>query len=306
MKKIFALPIALVFIACGSEPTQNEPTETTDTTTVVMDSIPTSILAGDTLAEATDTLQLPEGVEEYFSAAWVAKADAYLSAFHQINTTEDFKQVFALAEEVTSLGSTELEGIIEKMYGENIDDPSFVLDKELEFIKPHLAGIVFTFAAEGTIILMSMDYQQLSDKAALTEGDEDDKLMELLITAWGTVEYEGSNMGTWFVQTWDYGGSSGLGSGTHLKLFQLMEGMEDSPYRDEIAKIRDLLIGDMLEFNSYWESQEAILEELNKIINGFVWSAEMLEKLENRVTQFEAYEDHELELNCKEGNCGYG
>ena len=300
MKKLLALLTITPFLAAwGTEPTGNE--VTTDVDSSIVDA---SI---DTVVEST----FPDQASNFFSADWINMASGYERAFHGIQSEEGFRSAFRLAKQLTDKGSEEAEQITNKMWEEGGDggefyNPAATLEKQLAFLVPHLPAIEFSTAAEGTVLVMSMNYKEFKAKATTTPGSEDDALMELLIAGYGEIEWKHSNMGMWFEQTWDYGGSSGLGRGIHLKLLKMIDNMKGSAYEEYADVVRTSLLADILSWNSYWETQGDILKEMDAILENISLSDDERKQMEQRKGQFQDPERFDLDLNCKEEECSYG
>ena len=217
-------------------------------------------------AELTQTL-LRKRLQTFFGAALASQIQQYREAYNTVDNSETFAKVYQTGQALRdTLNYILEEGII---VGDNYDELP-----DLFWIDETLPGYVPQLVAEGTIYYLFQDFKDFGKKTRQTAGTEDDQYIELnyLVHSHDSVEYF---FPAWFIQTWDYGGHSLLGKGKHLAILQAMEKtVKRSPmFETEIFKIRDQLLDDILlsgdpEYsgNGFWEPQEKILEELDKII----------------------------------------
>lgn len=175
---------------------------------------------------------------------------------------------------------------------------------DLNWLEQTMPGYIVQLAAEGTVYYLFNDYAVFNEKAMQTEGNEDDLMADLLLTAFAMDSVE-HFFPSWFMQTWDYGGSSLLGKGTHFKLLQKMEAVSKTNlFQRETNDLRDRLIKDITGPNvEYWQPQNEILDELNQILDqGFQHlTKEDVIALEKRKKEFENPETHKIKVNQRTG-----
>ncbi len=175
---------------------------------------------------------------------------------------------------------------------------------DLNWLEQAMPGYIVQLAAEGTIYYLFNDYSIFSKKAMHTSGNEDDEMADLLLATFAVDSIE-HFFHAWFLQTWDYGGSSLLGQGIHFKLLQKMEEMEKSNlFQKETNELRDRLINDITGPNvEYWEPQKRILDELDKILDeGFQQlTKEDVIALENRRKMFKTPKANKILVNQRAG-----
>ncbi len=175
---------------------------------------------------------------------------------------------------------------------------------DLNWLEQTMPGYIVQLAAEGTVYYLFNDYAQFNDKAKQTEGNEDDVMADLLLSlfAMDSVEHF---FPSWFMQTWDYGGSSLLGKGIHFKLLQKMDEVSKTNlFQKETNDLRDRLINDITGPNvEYWESQKQILDELDKILDqGFQHlTKEDVIALEKRRKEFKNLKASKIKVNQRSG-----
>lgn len=141
---------------------------------------------------------------------------------------------------------------------------------DLFWIRPLLPAFEPQLVAEGTAYYLFSDYRVWLQKAAQTPEREDDAFFQFCTQVFpeDSIEYF---YPAWFMQTWDYGGSSLLGRGIHLRL--LAEANRictiNTPFRSEILRIKAEIINDMTQEGvEYWEQPEKIIQELDAILAG--------------------------------------
>ena len=184
----------------------------------------------------------------------------YQEAYQSARTSEEFALVYRRGEALRD----SLVGILEQKIQ--------VLDYEklpdLYWIEESIPGYITQLVAEGTMYYLFMDYKQMYRKAARTEGKEDDDFLDICMQVHqqDSVEYF---FPAWFLQTWDYGGSSELGKGVHNTLLgNISKALEKSPmFNRELQKLKEAMLTDIHNpDNTYWYPQEDILVELDQII----------------------------------------
>ncbi|MDZ4682182.1 MAG: hypothetical protein SGI94_17200 [Saprospiraceae bacterium] len=141
---------------------------------------------------------------------------------------------------------------------------------DLFWIKPLLPAFEPQLVAEGTAYYLFSDYRVWLRKAAQTPEREDDAFFQFCTQVFpeDSIEYF---YPAWFMQTWDYGGSSLLGRGIHLRLLAAANRIctINTPFRSEILRIKAEMINDMTQEGvEYWEQPEKIIQELDAILEG--------------------------------------
>ncbi|MEL6864583.1 MAG: SH3 domain-containing protein [Bacteroidota bacterium] len=177
---------------------------------------------------------------------------------------------------------------------------------DLSWLEGAMPGFETARVAEGTMHYLFADYKVWSARSTTTEGAQDDRFFSLCMDIHNldSVEYF---YPAWFIQTWDYGGHSLLGKGIHLKTFKGMDNLlqESLFFQSETQKIKNQLIEDITgEYMTYWESQKAILEELDAILAAdldVVLTDEDRVALQTRRKMFEQYKANKIKLNHRSG-----
>lgn len=191
--------------------------------------------------------------------------------------TINYQQQFQTSEQLTSIHAIYQSGInLRDTLVLRIEDYTETGSEEglpdLFWLKEVLPGYVPQVVAEGTAYYLFNDYRQWERIARQTNDLLDDAFVELNIELYpeDSIEYF---YPAYFLQTWDYGGSSLLGRGIHTSLLNTMErhwgDSTQQMFRAEVLAEKERLLNDILESTDggYWESQENILNELSEIIS---------------------------------------
>ncbi|NUO00486.1 MAG: hypothetical protein HUU01_07720 [Saprospiraceae bacterium] len=139
---------------------------------------------------------------------------------------------------------------------------------DLFWIKPLLPAFEPQLVAEGTAYYLFVDFEKWLKKASRTPEREDDAFFQFCTQVFpeDSIEYF---YPAWFMQTWDYGGSSLLGRGIHLKLLAAANRLctMNTPFRSEILRMKTEMINDITQEGvEYWEQPEKIIKELDSIL----------------------------------------
>ena len=109
------------------------------------------------------------------------------------------------------------------------------------------------------------------------------------------------------MQTWDRSGHSLLGRGYHEKLILEMDRilLQSGLFAAEVNRIKRTLLDDILSpQNTYWETEEKIVAEMERILAQAhpCLSQKDLIALEARKEQFRLPYSHGIKTNVKAGN----
>lgn len=248
-------------------------------------------------SEELSELLLQKKMKSFFgkmSSAITTYRDNYANAI----TSEEFAQVFRDGEELRERMVLALEEKIPVNEVENLPN--------IFWIEDIFPGYVVELVAEGTQYYLFKDFRQLQTKAKQTRGEEDDVFTDLGLTIYqrDSIEYF---YPSWFMQTWDYGGHSLLGSGKHndvLALADEVSGMSDY-FKEDISVFKKEIMRDISDPSiTYWNGDDKILEELNEIIDMDydIVNKDDIISIKNRIGQFEDYEENGIELNIRTGD----
>ena len=252
-----------------------------------------------TIDNAVTRRLMERRIENMFGDSTAAAIRRYQTDFKAIRTETDFAQLLRT-------GNGLLDGILGKL--EDILDVDYITQApdgempDLFWLETVLPGFEEALVAEGTAYDFFTDWKQWAPIAARTSGEADDQYVDLMFSLYrDSVEYY---YPAYFLQTWDYGGDSELGSGVHFKLLDKMNralALSDL-FAPEIERHKTELLDDILRGNSYWLKQEQILEELDAILEGEfgLLTEEDMEALRARRTEFAAGPKKGLILNNRQ------
>ena len=221
----------------------------------------------------------------------------YRDDYANASTSEELAKVFHDGEEIRDKMVAALEEKIPVAEVENMPD--------IFWIENVLPGYVVELVAEGTQYYLFKDFKQLHTKARQTKGEEDDIFTDLGLSIYerDSIEYF---YPAWFLQTWDYGGHSLLGSGKHNDVLALAdEVMSMSDYfKNDIAVFKNDLLRDISNPQiTYWNASDKIVAEIDDILAADyeILSSDDVISLKARKGQFKDFEKNGIELNVRTG-----
>lgn len=259
------------------------------------------VYGGGVLFEGEDSEELSEILLQKRMKTFFGKLansiTTYRDDYANASTSEDFAKVFHDGEEIRDRMIAALEEKIPVTEVENMPD--------IFWIENVFPGYVVELVAEGTQYYLFKDFRQLHTKAQQTKGEEDDIFTDLGLSIYerDSIEYF---YPAWFLQTWDYGGHSLLGSGKHDDVLALAdEVMNMSDYfKDDIAVFKKELLRDISSPQvTYWNASDKIVAEVDSILEADyeILSKEDIISLKARKKQFENFEENGIELNVRTG-----
>ena len=240
---------------------------------------------------------LKKRLQTFFGEPLAQQIDAFRSDCETVSSSDALAACFL-----------ESAGLIDKLNaklesGIQIRDSGELPD--LFWLERAIPGYIPQLVAEGTIYTLFADYGSWRRKAEETEGKEDDAFFDLCIRFFpeDSIAYF---FPTYFIQTWDYGGHSLLGRGIHRQLLSGLDRLfrEKSPFTPEILRMKTDLVNDITSAEgTYWEKQEAIIQELQGILEAKypILDKADLAALSTRLKQFGAPEKYGLVLNQQSG-----
>ncbi len=177
-----------------------------------------------------------------------------------------------------------------------------------------LPGLAPACAAECSEPAFSLVLPDFAAAASKTLGKADDAWFRLLgeFLPYAAV-FDGKLTGwpVFFKQTWDYGGYSLLGDGSHLALLLRIDAFvpEHQLFAREVGELRDRLLSDLFEGSSCSGlARTDILEEIGEIQSQVRLSTAEAEKLARRHQAFQDPARHGIEVDCRRPvcSCGHG
>ena len=112
---------------------------------------------------------------------------------------------------------------------------------------------------------------------------------------------------SWFLQTWDYGGNSLLGKGTHLAILKKIDQTLSNTdlFKEEITAVKESLISDIIGQDelAYEMPQKDIIKELDQILSQglTVLTKEDIVALRQRRKMFENPGANNIRVNQRSG-----
>ncbi|MFZ5554568.1 MAG: hypothetical protein ACOZCO_15720 [Bacteroidota bacterium] len=340
MKKLIYFPITLLFIACGGgddkKKDEKSPETKTDTTSV------------DTVAEVVDTLYIipdyknpyPSSLKgdekklfkKYFTDSLVAETFAMRHSFDSITTEKQMRiyydYLMAFKRRMTDyfgsdaaidkwIDANEGKGVASQMMPEEKWDLSsdyvYKGTEELEKLDIYFDGLRVGCVAECTMLNYDLVSDELFVKAKETEGKADDDFFAFFID-YHTGEWDPETMNAkYFKATWDLGGESMLGDGSHLDYLKSIDQMLEGSklFELQIKNYREWCISDITQWHIFALGTDKIIPEVEKIIKEVKLSAEEKKEMEKRKKEFREHKVNSetgegLQVGCETGDCIYG
>jgi len=219
----------------------------------------------------------------------------YRMAYHSINSSKDLASTYRQGLKIR-------DSIVQILHNTaEVIDP--VEPANLDWLEQAMPGFKTQLVAESTKFHLFVDYKEFDKKAKLTPKKEDDAFIDLNLQIYASDSTE-HFYPNWFIQTWDYGGHSLLGSGEHFKVLQHIDELKTvTPlFNPELLTIKTALLNDLTaEWVTYWESQRDIQKELTQIVksNPSCLSSDEKLLLQQRLIAFENPELNNISLHNK-------
>lgn len=236
-------------------------------------------------------------LESIFGKQLTESIFTYRNEYERLRDSEGFANIFLRGSALRDSLTTILEEKIEITDYEKMPD--------LSWLEVNVPGYEIQLVAEGTLVHLFMNYKEMYKKARQTKGQEDDEFIDLCfqIYALDSIEHF---YPSWFLQTWDYGGHSELGSRKHFTILQKMNRLlaESNIFEPKIEQFKLDLLNDITDAEtSYWNTQSEILEELDSILSAEfgILSKEDKMSLQVRKKMFESAEENGIQLNHRAG-----
>ena len=152
-----------------------------------------------------------------------------------------------------------------------------------------IPGQEVLLVAEGTVYAMFFNYGYWAELSKRTKGTRDDNFSAFCITLFpDSIEYY---YPAWYLQTWDYGGTSLLGKGIHLDILTKMDKLyQDKLFIPEVQQYKVSIMDDMLQSEFYELGVKEVCTELEQIITAKpgILQASDIEGLKGRLTELKS------------------
>jgi hypothetical protein len=235
-------------------------------------------------------------LKKHFKKELIDSLSKNMYNFRDAETDLELEKAFVAAQT--------LQESLEKSLSAAVD--GYKVYKSLAVLDSLMPPFVATCVAECTEFAFIFSITALRNFATTTTGKSDDSFCDLMEMASGDT---GGRVGGWynfFLRTWDYGGGTVLGNGFCLNFLEKSwnHSQRTPLFRTHLMAVRDACIQNM-SHPIYMEKKEAVVAELNKILNAQVLSSEEQKKVEILKTKVDAGEEN-LQFDCTNGNCDFG
>lgn len=251
----------------------------------------------DDRAELTNRL-MKMRLQTFFGEALAERVLEYRQAYLKARTSEELAGVYRSAKQLRDT----LVQVFDKRIT-IIREPDQI--PSLSWMEEALPGMVAQRVAEGTAFYLFLDYRQWLAKARQTKGPEDNQFVDACLIAYGldSVEY---TLPDWTIAASDEHVFSELGKGVHRAIFSKMtQAMASSRlFEPEYMEFKRQLMDDIMGLQlSYWNNQDAILQELDGILadNPGILTSVDKENIRKRREQFTQPEKNNIRLNHRSG-----
>ena len=232
-----------------------------------------------------------------FGNALTTRIYAHRRNFNAIRTVEDFSLAI---QESMGLRDTLVEQLQKRVQpGTSGSMPDFF------WLSTVFPGFQVQLVAEGTAWHLFFDYRQWLPLAKRTGGIEDDLFMDLQLAAFpeDSIEYF---FPSWQIQTWDYGGSSLLGKGTHYAMLQKLNAQlkPTNPFNPLLLKMKQKIVADITDANTtFWYPAQEVIKELDRILLADFKALDKADRiaLSTRREQLNAPQQHGISTNLRAG-----
>ncbi|MCB0642696.1 MAG: SH3 domain-containing protein [Phaeodactylibacter sp.] len=253
---------------------------------------------GEQLAEKL----MQKRLENLFGEDLAASIANYRRAYQQVKAAADFAAVYRQGLQLRDSLNTVLE--------KKIEVPDLDKRPDLYWLEEAMPGYLVQLVAEGTIYYLFQDYKIWDKLARRSTGKDDDDFIafQYSVHPIDSIEYF---FPAWIIQTWDYGGHSELGKGVHNSLLKRANLLmaNGTIFEPELLAVKKELLADILtKEQTYWQSQAAILQELDSILKERygILTEEELQAIKARRNEFEHPAAAGIKLNLRAGGYDTG
>ncbi len=262
-----------------------------------------SLMAGLVLAFGSSAAPTwgEEPLLRYFSATQIEEAKDYRRDFAAAATAEEVADLYRQA---LGLEKSLLAPIREA--NQTANWPLLDSFREAELNLPALSP---SCTAECTEPAFVIELEVFGGLAARTENTADETFFQFLRDVYSyPLTYYGELTGwpVFFEQTWDYGGYSLIGAGSHLEIMKRIDPFtaDYGPFAPEINDLRKRLLKDLLEHSRCSGLPAAdILEEIDAILQQVSLQGTERDNISERRRQFQDPAKHGIEVDCRQAIC---
>lgn len=236
-------------------------------------------------------------LEKYFDKNQINIIQDYKTSFSRIKSSKDLADTYRKANNVMK--------VINDVLNESkeINTSSFDVAK-FKWLDTYLPGIELGYGAEGIGVNAVTYYPDFIAKAKVTAEKSDDAFLKLMTDLFGN---SGDIYPKWFVMTWDYGGYTMLGKGTHTNyLKKITSTAKISPeFANEIKEVRLRLFDDIQNSLNLGTPKATAIKEVKSIMGVSGLSANEKKMLQQKIIDLDK-NSKKYQFNCEKANCSYG
>jgi len=243
-------------------------------------------------------LKYEDSLQLYFGDLEIDLIIHYQQQQAELKTPDDFSVFFR---NTTTLKQSLVKRLREYLVEQRTKDANFVIHP-IPWFKELAKGMDIIILHDTTYEIF-MDYAIWDKIAEQTIGDADDEFIKLMQLCYQSYSY----LPHWITPVNDYNGCSQLGSGKHINVLKQIQITlsHNHLFMREIAKIKNMVMADLLFKHQYCESPKKVIDEINKIIAEVELKESEVKMLKGRVQQFAEPKKYQIQFNCARVDCDY-
>jgi hypothetical protein len=256
-----------------------------------------SLLALFILLNTSQVVIAKDILSTYFDKNQIDNIKKYQREFLNIKSSNDLVNIYRKSKDLTQM----LNDTLNK--SKDIESGNFDITK-VKKIGDSTPGLIVGYGAEGIGINVTTDHKTFLKRANLTPEKSDNNYFNLMIEIFGD---SGDIYPNWFIRTWDYGGYTLLGKGTHIKMLEKINNvLKTSPeFNNEIKEIKTKLVNDILQSINFGVTKKDVVNEINKFISNNTINEQERIELHKKIRDIEI-NPKKYQFNCEKQNCTYG
>lgn len=255
-------------------------------------------LAPTTTPTTTGNVSTRSALAPFLNEKQITRILDYRTKFESATTATEVQDLYTNGSGISMLVGPTLNEHFTRIV--NVEGDTTFSFQWLDTIVPGMCFMEY----DGPAVSLFPKFSAFVELASTTPETSDDAYFGLLANL-----YQGdcTDLPSWFLKTWDYGGVSLLGSGIHYSLLlQIQEIISNEP---EVAELvwgfHNMVISDINNAPAYQYDVKTIITEVEKIRNEIELSAEDKQQLQERIGLFKDPAGV-IQLNCQKGDCVFG
>jgi hypothetical protein len=242
-------------------------------------------------------LKYEDSLARYFGDVEIDLIVHYQHSQESLKTPEDFSIFFR--------NTSTLRNSLVKRLKQYTDDQKLKGKTKVHpmpWFKELAPGLDIGVVKDSTAYDIFYNYKIWEEFASKTTGEADDEFMKLLLLCCSDYSYQPN-----WVTVIGEQSCSQLGSGKHFSALQQINVILDQNqlFMKEIAKIKNMIMADLLFGHYYCENSKKATDELNKILKSVSLKETETKMLKGRVQQFAEPKKYKIQFGCIKGNCDY-